>query len=236
MSDQGDSFFKAIRSEEATELVARNPNAFILLYIIASRAQRTSAFNRYNLTPGEALIGDYEAYGMTEKNYRTAKEQLQKFNFAAFKGTSKGTIATLINSRVFNINIEKEGGQSGEQGAEEGRTGGEQGATTKNDKKDKNEIKREAALKVPTLDEVKALFENNDAEAEKFYDHYESNGWKVGKNPMRSVPATIRTWKRRSDEYRNNKTNKPNNRNTGIAPDASYSAKLAAKVASQQSS
>jgi len=30
--------------------------------------------------------------------------------------------------------------------------------------------------------------------SEVFYNHYESNGWKVGKNPMKDWKATIRTW------------------------------------------
>ena len=51
------SWFKAIRGIDATELIKANKNAFLLLYIIAYRAQRTNAFNQYNLKPGEALIG-----------------------------------------------------------------------------------------------------------------------------------------------------------------------------------
>lgn len=32
------------------------------------------------------------------------------------------------------------------------------------------------------------------AEAEKFFNYYESNGWKVGKNPMKSWEAAARNW------------------------------------------
>lgn len=39
----------------------------------------------------------------------------------------------------------------------------------------------------------------NDVSA--FFDHYESNGWKVGKNKMRDWKATLRNWKRRSGEF-----------------------------------
>jgi len=31
---------------------------------------------------------------------------------------------------------------------------------------------------------------------EKFLDHYESNGWKVGRNPMKDWKAAVRTWER----------------------------------------
>ena len=33
-------------------------------------------------------------------------------------------------------------------------------------------------------------------DAHKFYDYYESNGWKVGKNPMKDWKAAIRNWAR----------------------------------------
>jgi len=31
-------------------------------------------------------------------------------------------------------------------------------------------------------------------DAEIFFDYYESNGWKVGRNAMKDWKATIRTW------------------------------------------
>jgi hypothetical protein len=39
-------------------------------------------------------------------------------------------------------------------------------------------------------------------EVHRFWDHYESNGWKVGKNPMRSYEGAMRNWKRNWDERR----------------------------------
>lgn len=32
---------------------------------------------------------------------------------------------------------------------------------------------------------------------ERFVDYYSSNGWKVGKNPMRDWKAAVRAWSRR---------------------------------------
>ena len=50
----------------------------------------------------------------------------------------------------------------------------------------------------PTVDEV-ALYcieRHNHVNAEKFVDYYSSNGWKVGKNPMKDWRAAVRTWER----------------------------------------
>lgn len=33
---------------------------------------------------------------------------------------------------------------------------------------------------------------------EEWYDHYEANGWKVGKVPMKNWQAAVRTWERMS--------------------------------------
>lgn len=41
-------------------------------------------------------------------------------------------------------------------------------------------------------------------DGEEFFDYYESNGWKVGKNSMKSPESAIRNWKRRSKDYSSN--------------------------------
>ena len=50
----------------------------------------------------------------------------------------------------------------------------------------------------PSLDEVKAYCQErqNNVNAERFMDYYESNGWKVGKNNMKDWKAAVRTWER----------------------------------------
>lgn len=61
----------------------------------------------------------------------------------------------------------------------------------------------------PSLEEIKLHGQKiglPDSESEKFFDHYESNGWKVGRNPMRSWRSAMSNWKRNWDEqtYANN--------------------------------
>lgn len=57
----------------------------------------------------------------------------------------------------------------------------------------------------PSLDSIVAEFTGRCADpvrqAETFHAYYESNGWKIGKNPMKSWKATVTTWvKRGSNE------------------------------------
>ena len=64
-------------------------------------------------------------------------------------------------------------------------------------------LKREPQPRItpPTVEEVEAYcFErNNKVDAERFVDFYSSNGWKVGKNPMKDWKAAVRTWEKRDD-------------------------------------
>ena len=67
----------------------------------------------------------------------------------------------------------------------------------------------------PTIDEIQnyCIERNNNVNAEQFFDYYESNGWKVGKNSMKDWKAAVRTWER--SEYRK-PTQKKNSKQDAI--------------------
>lgn len=50
----------------------------------------------------------------------------------------------------------------------------------------------------PSVEEVKAycIERGNNVDAQKWYDYYTANGWKVGRNPMKDWKAAVRTWER----------------------------------------
>lgn len=51
----------------------------------------------------------------------------------------------------------------------------------------------------PSLEDVREYCDTraNDVDPEQFFDHYESNGWMVGKAPMKDWRAAVRNWERR---------------------------------------
>jgi len=51
---------------------------------------------------------------------------------------------------------------------------------------------------LPTLEEVRTycLLRSNHVDPEKFFNHYTSNGWMVGKNKMKDWQAAVRTWEK----------------------------------------
>lgn len=66
----------------------------------------------------------------------------------------------------------------------------------------------------PTLEEVVAYCNErkNGIDPQQWLDHYTSNGWKVGKNPMKDWKAAVRTWEK-------NGINGKGNGKTGTAKD-----------------
>tara|TARA_Y200000002_G_scaffold340424_1_gene310970 strand:- start:10003 stop:10671 length:669 start_codon:yes stop_codon:yes gene_type:complete len=89
----------------------------------------------------------------------------------------------------------------------EGYLKGSQGvqSTLNNKDKDKDIVKVKAKVNrfvKPTIEEVADYCNerNNDVDAEKFYDYYSSNGWKVGKNAMKDWKASVRTWEKNTTQ------------------------------------
>lgn len=78
-------------------------------------------------------------------------------------------------------------------------------STLKDKDKDKDIVKAKAKVKrfvKPTIEEIIDYCNerNNDVDADKFYDYYSSNGWKVGKNAMKDWKASVRTWEKNTTQ------------------------------------
>lgn len=85
--------------------------------------------------------------------------------------------------------------------SQETNTNNNNNINTNNNKNTNKEIYKEKRFKKPALEEVKeyCLERNNNINAELFIDYYESNGWKVGKNPMKDWKACVRTWEKKNN-------------------------------------
>ena len=89
---------------------------------------------------------------------------------------------------------------------------GEESLVSEPDKPKKRFVK-------PTLAEVQAYCRerNNNVDPESFIAYYESNGWRVGKNPMKNWKSAIITWERNGFS---NKTSSSNPQTSMDDPDA----------------
>lgn len=65
----------------------------------------------------------------------------------------------------------------------------------------------------PSISEIQKYCEErkNTINAEKFFNYYEANGWKVGKNKMKDWKACVRTWEQNEKKYNQTSQNQFNN-------------------------
>jgi uncharacterized protein YdaU (DUF1376 family) len=65
---------------------------------------------------------------------------------------------------------------------------------------DKPPVSQKTVFKKPSIEEIAAYCaeRSNKADPNSIFDYYESNGWRVGKNPMKDWRSAVRNWERRS--------------------------------------
>lgn len=98
------NFAKLVATDFALSWISRErPTAFCLLSIVAIRAKRSDDHPDKTLEVGEAFIGDWKNYCVSERCYRTDKDFLKKHKILTYKTTSKGTIAKIVSSDFFEI-------------------------------------------------------------------------------------------------------------------------------------
>jgi len=70
-----------------------------------------------------------------------------------------------------------------------------------NEGKNGEKIKKKSPFKPPTLAELHeyTLEKDLDVDIDKFWDFYESKGWMIGKNKMKSWQAAVRNWARQGN-------------------------------------
>jgi 5-methylcytosine-specific restriction endonuclease McrA len=63
-------------------------------------------------------------------------------------------------------------------------------------------IKKKNTFIKPTIEEITTYCKerNKGIDPQKWFDWYEANGWKVGKNPMKNWKAAVRTWENGKDK------------------------------------
>ena len=188
------SRFIALYCGDETEvLVKRHPHAFLLLLQIAMRAKWKDC-PITGLKAGQAFIGDWKNAGIpSEMAYRHAKKTLLECRFATFRGTSKGTVATLTDSRIFSITSKSGTGTATTQQ----RTRNGQGTTNHTDIQ--NVLSTIHTHNRATIEEVTAFCLEIGllaTDGHFMFHKWESNSWtNKGGEPILNWKALIRSWK-----------------------------------------
>lgn len=174
MSD-GKLYFDGLEDDFASELALdldeKEENVQITIqYLLKSGLLEMCSDEEYYLPDTKDSTGCETAVASRVRKHRERKKALQC-------NTDVTQVKQLCNGEIekeLEIDIEKEIDSSAS-------------TTTKRKRFEK-----------PTLYQITqyCLERNNNVNAEQFYDYYESNGWKVGKNAMKDWKACVRTWER----------------------------------------
>ena len=170
-------------SELALDLDEKEENVQITIqYLLKSGLLEMCSDEEYYLPDTKDSTGCETAAASRMRRCRAKKDKLERNNVTPMLQNGYGEIEIELEKE---IKIEKEIDSSAKS------------TTTKRKRFEK-----------PTLSEIEqyCIERNNNVNAEQFYDYYESNGWKVGKNSMKDWKAAVRTWER--SEYRNVKVSK----------------------------
>lgn len=180
MSD-GKLYFDGLEDDFASELALdldeKEENVQITVaYLIKSGLLEMCSDDEYYLPDAKDNTGCETSAASRMRKCRAKKEQLERNNVTPMLQSGYGEIEKELEK---DIEIEKEIHSSAKS------------TTTKRKRFEK-----------PSISDIKqyCIERNNNVNAEQFYDYYESNGWKVGKNSMKDWKAAVRTWER--SEYR----------------------------------
>lgn len=131
--------------------------------------------------------------GMSRGTVQRCIKELKRTREIKTYPNSKYTLITIINYDSYQGSVLKNGTQPSTQH-------GTQPSTNRRNKEIKNSLKEREPINSPNFDEVKAYAEDRGASEDlalDFFEHYESNGWMVGKNPMKNWKASFNGWMRR---------------------------------------
>lgn len=157
---------------------------------------------------------------LSNQQTRTSLKRLQSTNEVTIKTTSKYSIITVTcYDKYQSANKQNNNQTTNEQRAEQqtnnNQTTNEQQTNNNNvrikelknsiNKKEKGKSKR---FTRPSLEQLEGYFSQKipfdphkaSGLANKFFNHYESNGWKVGRNAMKSWERTADNWVARENE------------------------------------
>ena len=187
MSD-GKLYFDGLEDDFASELALdldeKEENVQITIqYLLKSGLLEMCSDEEYYLPDTKDSTGCETAAASRMRKCRAKKDKLERNN-----------VTPMLQSGYGEIEIEKEKELEKELEIE------------LDTKANKSPTKAKRFVK-PTINEIQdyCIERNNNVNAEHFFDYYESNGWKVGKNSMKDWKAAVRTWER--SEYR-----KPNSK------------------------
>lgn len=191
----------------------------VFLHLLITASWEDSRYKGHEIKAGQTIItvsGLASELGVSTRQVRTAIEKLESTGEITRKTTNRFTVVTVENWSLYQADYDDDDKQMTNKRQTDGKqmTNGwqtdDKRTLYKEYKKTRiQENNNSARTRVshgdgvskfvkPTLQEVKAycIERGNDVDPERFINHYEANGWMVGKNKMKDWRAAVRNWER----------------------------------------
>lgn len=191
----------------------------VFLHLLITASWEDSRYKGHEIKAGQTIItvsGLASELGVSTRQVRTAIEKLESTGEITRKTTNRFTVVTVENWSLYQADYDDDGKQmtNKRQTDDKQMTNGwqtdDKRTLYKEYKKTRiQENNNSARTRVshgdgvskftkPTLQEVKAycIERGNDVDPERFINHYEANGWMVGRNKMKDWRAAVRNWER----------------------------------------
>lgn len=183
-------YFEDLTGEEAKELL------LAIFEYEKTRVKPTNLSTKvgcYFLVIKQQLDKNYEEYlKIVEKNRQNINKRWNKTNTNDTKNTSG--INGIPNILDNDIDNDKDKEYDIDNDIDKDKKEKE---IDKEKEKPQEKQPAQTKFKKPTKEEIKAFALKEKLRTDcinRFYNHYESNGWRVGKNPMKNWQASYRNW------------------------------------------
>ena len=177
----------------------------VMLDLLLRATHRERDWKGIHLRPGQvptSYAGIAKNCNISVRSARTSIKHLISTGELTVESTNQLTIVTIENWSLYQV---EDGEPTSEvtnkvtidrQATDKRPTSDRQ--QLKNEKNVKNEKNIYKGFRPPDLEEVKAYCQErkNKVDPEAFMDHYQSNGWMVGKSKMKDWKAAVRNWER----------------------------------------
>lgn len=180
----------------------------VFLHLLITASWEDSRYKGHEIKAGQTIItvsGLASELGVSTRQVRTAIEKLESTGEITRKTTNRFTVVTVENWSLYQADYDDDDKQmtNGWQ-TDDKRTLYKEYKKTRIQENNNSACARVShgdgvsKFVKPTLQEVKAycIERGNDVDPERFINHYEANGWMVGRNKMKDWRAAVRNWER----------------------------------------
>lgn len=209
-------FIKLHRKITEWEWFYDNKTLVTFIHLLFMANWKDGKFQGVNVPRGSLITSVSHLAERTQQSIqqtRTALANLQSTNEITIKTTNRFSFITVNNYGLYQDYTQQDNKQNNKQDNKQitinQQTNNKQITTIEEYKNirnkdiyicDSNEppLTKVKKFQKPTIEEISAYCaeRNNNVDSQKFFDYYEANGWKVGRNPMKDWKACVRTWER----------------------------------------